>query len=293
MAAFREGESTGEVPDKTTLDGIAQAHGQESINWGTVPKTVRVLIGRLATDNIELTEEAAELVTGLTAANARAEAAERRAALAEQAAKKAFVDEKTGLPNLTAFVRDMRALTRSLTTRSIVRFGEVEGTHETLLFFDLDKFKPINEDCGYDLGDYVLKAVTRGWRETQRPGDETYRWGGDEFTKIARGVAPGADEAVAQNIVDSVQQTRTEILARIEDEEAFEVLWALCNDETQALPKEQARQRMRNVVGGLGVSVGYTPITRAMAGITQDEIVRSTYSKMQQLKHAKARGDAT
>ncbi len=52
----------------------------------------------------------------------------------------------------------------------------------SLIFFDLDHFKKINDTYGHDAGDYVLKELTHLVRNSQlRPKDIFARYGGEEF----------------------------------------------------------------------------------------------------------------
>ncbi|MGI6656685.1 MAG: diguanylate cyclase [Desulfobulbus sp.] len=49
------------------------------------------------------------------------------------------------------------------------------------LFFDLDHFKQVNDNCGHAFGDYVLQTVGRLVKKNLRMGDLTARFGGEEF----------------------------------------------------------------------------------------------------------------
>lgn len=53
-----------------------------------------------------------------------------------------------------------------------------------LLFFDLDRFKYINDTSGHQAGDTFLKLVAKMLSQTIRSGDITARLGGDEFAVI-------------------------------------------------------------------------------------------------------------
>lgn len=51
----------------------------------------------------------------------------------------------------------------------------------TLLMFDIDHFKHVNDEYGHLAGDEVLKEVARCARDTMRTTDLPCRWGGEEF----------------------------------------------------------------------------------------------------------------
>ena len=51
----------------------------------------------------------------------------------------------------------------------------------TLIFIDLDNFKPINDNFGHEEGDKVLKKVANILKDNFREDDFIIRFGGDEF----------------------------------------------------------------------------------------------------------------
>jgi diguanylate cyclase (GGDEF)-like protein len=53
-----------------------------------------------------------------------------------------------------------------------------------LLYIDLDKFKPINDSAGHQIGDLVLKEIARRLKASLRSTDICARVGGDEFVVI-------------------------------------------------------------------------------------------------------------
>jgi diguanylate cyclase (GGDEF)-like protein len=98
----------------------------------------------------------------------------------------AFSDPLTGLAN--RFVLEDRLGQLSLRARG-------EGTPATLYYFDLDRFKPVNDRHGHEAGDAVLRHVAERLTKTFRREDTVARLGGDEFAVLARGVGDSAGRA--------------------------------------------------------------------------------------------------
>lgn len=63
-----------------------------------------------------------------------------------------------------------------------VKKSKVTGKPLTLIIFDLDHFKKLNDNFGHDAGDFVLKEKSRLIKEQGiRQGDIVARYGGEEF----------------------------------------------------------------------------------------------------------------
>lgn len=87
----------------------------------------------------------------------------------------AWVDLVTDLPNRRALEDALeRGKARSVRT----------GTPLSLLLFDLDGFKEINDREGHRAGDRMLAVVGQRARQVLRAADLLGRWGGDEFLAI-------------------------------------------------------------------------------------------------------------
>lgn len=59
------------------------------------------------------------------------------------------------------------------------------STGATILFFDLNDFKLINDSYGHQAGDDCLKRFAAALQESVRPGDHVIRYAGDEFVVVA------------------------------------------------------------------------------------------------------------
>ena len=86
--------------------------------------------------------------------------------------RQARTDPLTGLLNRRACLDEM--------ARHIDRLDREEQTG-TLIFADLDYFKPINDRLGHEVGDQVLCRLAAILRDAFRPTDLVARLGGDEF----------------------------------------------------------------------------------------------------------------
>jgi len=76
----------------------------------------------------------------------------------------------------------------------------------SVLLFDLDRFKAINDRYGHAWGDRVLIGFAKRLSEQVRAGEKVFRWGGDEFMVI---VDCGCEEALrrAAGIAEKAQGT--------------------------------------------------------------------------------------
>ncbi|MFA6921901.1 MAG: GGDEF domain-containing protein [Gallionella sp.] len=87
----------------------------------------------------------------------------------------AHFDQLTGLPNRTLLL-DRLNQAISVSSRS--------SRAISLLFIDLDGFKPVNDTYGHAIGDHLLKEVAARLLSCLREGDTAARIGGDEFVVI-------------------------------------------------------------------------------------------------------------
>ncbi len=75
----------------------------------------------------------------------------------------------------------------------------------SLLIFDIDRFKQINDTHGHMVGDLALKAVARVLEQGVRTEDLVARYGGDEITVLARGAGIEGALVLAERLRERVQ----------------------------------------------------------------------------------------
>ena len=105
----------------------------------------------------------------------------------------ALYDRVTDLHNRHYFEHELR--------KAITRIKR-EGKDGALLYFDVDDFKKVNDLCGHQAGDDVLRMIAERLKKTTRSGDIIGRVGGDEFAAILFGVGtPESAAVVADNMI--------------------------------------------------------------------------------------------
>ena len=71
--------------------------------------------------------------------------------------------------------------------QEVKRSKRMNGIRLTLVVFDLDHFKEINDEAGHLVGDYYLVEFAKLLRNVTRETDFVFRTGGDEFTVLMVG----------------------------------------------------------------------------------------------------------
>lgn len=70
----------------------------------------------------------------------------------------------------------------------------------SILMFDVDHFKRVNDTWGHDAGDEVLKRIAAISGASVREPDSVYRWGGEEFIVLAPHTSLDGAVAVAEKL---------------------------------------------------------------------------------------------
>lgn len=156
-------------------------------------------------DNLVLVSSLAVLIIALLTSIFDARLDASTAALAnsltlanEELTQLALHDTLTGLPN--------RILLADRISQAMAKVAEQGGCF-SLMFIDLDGFKPVNDAFGHHLGDRLLREVALRLRDQLRSQDTLARIGGDEFVLLVRLSEPDDAPQVAARQVSLLSKS--------------------------------------------------------------------------------------
>ncbi|EGA67952.1 diguanylate cyclase/phosphodiesterase with PAS/PAC and GAF sensor(s) [Vibrio sinaloensis DSM 21326] len=115
---------------------------------------------------------------------------------------RAYFDPLTGLPNRSLFLDRLN--------QSILN-AERSGKSFALLFIDLDHFKDVNDMHGHEVGDQLLKQVSKRIKQSIRVTDLSARFSGDEFVVVLDHIQ---DVSVAINVANRIATKLINALSR-------------------------------------------------------------------------------
>ena len=192
-----------EATERLAHDTVAQlrdgidALGRGDLERNPIHAPIRPLatpfrdeIGRIADSINTLQADVRRAARGLD--SARENLRSSRADLFRQARH----DSLTGLHNRRAFEEE---LARVVADRR-------SGAGHALLYLDLDQFKIVNDTCGHDAGDELLRQISLLLAGQMRADDILSRLGGDEFGVILEGCTPEAAVRIAEAMLTAVRE---------------------------------------------------------------------------------------
>jgi len=176
MMAYILGLKQNEQPSFGAIRNACLAedrHQMDSIHghWGSVSRKTACYRIRKQDGEIRWIEETCHQETTQLVMGVLRDITEQKK-LEEKLRKESVTDELTGLFNRKQFNRDLRSA-----YSSFVR----SGTESTIIMYDFDHFKNINDLYGHAMGDEVLKLAASLVVQQLRPSDHVYRVGGEEF----------------------------------------------------------------------------------------------------------------
>ncbi|HRQ66142.1 MAG TPA: GGDEF domain-containing protein [Xanthomonadaceae bacterium] len=133
----------------------------------------------------------AALLTAFVLWRERMRAAQRSMALRSELERRAVSDALTGVLNRAGWDRS---------APDALRLSAIRNVPASLIYFDLDHFKSVNDEHGHAVGDAVIERVADLIREQVRQGDLVARLGGEEFVALLPGAGLDAALRVAERV---------------------------------------------------------------------------------------------
>ncbi|HUP50553.1 MAG TPA: diguanylate cyclase [Thermoanaerobaculia bacterium] len=146
-------------------------------------------------DYLTKTASESEIVAKVRSAARRVELERRLHAANEELQLLALTDELTGIAN----------------RRALFRTGEqilAAGRSLSVVLFDLERFKDINDTYGHLAGDRILASVAAALKTYTRYGDIIGRYGGDEFFLLLPDTPPEEARQIAERLMGFLRQLR-------------------------------------------------------------------------------------
>ena len=120
-----------------------------------------------------------------------------------------LIDPLTRLASRTVLLDRLR--------HAFARASRMKDKPFAVLFFDIDRFKTVNDSLGHLVGDKLLMAIADRVRSICRPSDTVCRFGGDEFVIVAEDVESVRD---ATSIAERLHQ-EFQVPFQLNDSEAY------------------------------------------------------------------------
>ncbi|MGZ5049945.1 MAG: GGDEF domain-containing protein [Methylobacter sp.] len=121
----------------------------------------------------------------------------KNATLFHQALKMAYTDPLTQTHNRASFNGTIKR-EMSLAARN--------NSNLSIIFFDVDHFKAINDTYGHDCGDTTLRLSAKWIKESLRESDIIFRYGGEEFVILLSDTDLDGATLLAERIRSSIER---------------------------------------------------------------------------------------
>jgi diguanylate cyclase (GGDEF)-like protein/PAS domain S-box-containing protein len=119
--------------------------------------------------------------------------------LSQQLNYQASHDPLTGLVNRREF---------ELRLARVVKSCREDASDHALCYIDLDQFKVVNDTCGHDAGDELLRQIAALLEDKVRKRDTIARLGGDEFGLLLERCSMKQANRVAETVRAAIEQFR-------------------------------------------------------------------------------------
>ncbi|ACT60629.1 GGDEF domain-containing protein [Hirschia baltica] len=198
--------------------GVEKASELFGISEAELTPTVRAAIAAMTGEISELRTKNKSLLKSL-----------------ENAESMADHDALVPLFNRRAFVRELSRL---------IAFARRYGLDASVIYFDLDGFKSINDTHGHAAGDKILLAVAEVLIQQTRESDLLGRLGGDEFIAVLTSVKPSSAREKAAQLADEIRNISIQHEGKLLSIDASFGVTTLEHDETAEIQIARSDEAM-------------------------------------------------
>lgn len=200
IGATLQAAGSGAASFENVLDGFAA-----EIDDSADLRTIGSLIGRLIDETRQMRSSTEELHQHFEEKSKEIQVLQVQL---QAERKRALSDPLTGLYNRAALFERIQAAIDDPTATS----------PPSLIMFDIDHFKLINDTHGHLIGDRVIRFVAQTLEKNIKGQDTAARFGGEEFTVLLPGTGSNGAMAVAQAIRKVIEEAR---LVRADNKQAI------------------------------------------------------------------------
>lgn len=129
-------------------------------------------------------------------------------ALSAKIEHQALHDPLTGLLNRFEMQQRLEELLQAL---------QLESSENTFCYFDLDRFKVVNDTCGHEAGDELLRQISEHMKPYITDKDTFARMGGDEFALIMTDCSGEEARKVAETLLQAIESFHFEWTGKVFD----------------------------------------------------------------------------
>ncbi len=116
-----------------------------------------------------------------------------------QLEKESNIDPLTKLYNKRALLRDLE---------TVLNFGKDKELDLSIIMFDLDNFKKVNDTFGHIAGDKTLIYITKVLKNSLRSEVKSYRFGGEEFVVVLIRISLEEAINIAERILKTISESK-------------------------------------------------------------------------------------
>lgn len=178
--------------DNLSLVELVTSH-RSSTHVGIKDRSYEVTVSKFEPD-----EEASDAVLVFRDVTARRKAEHELQRATSELRRAAHTDALTGLFNRRIFMERLEEEAERVSRH---------GSALSVLLFDLDHFKKVNDTYGHDVGDKVLKGVAAVAEDIKRITDVVARTGGEEFALVL----PETDQEGARKLANRLREAIEEM----------------------------------------------------------------------------------